>query len=113
MVGATLITTHSGIVHQEPEAIPGCAPESLEALGAVGHVTQGSAPREPEAATRTGDLPRVESRPGSLRGNRSLRVSQSRHFRRVDDGHLVSRDSNVEPPGSMGRAVARLKRLLI
>src|SRR5262249_32457639 len=72
------------------------------------------APRGVEAADRSGsELQQVESLRGARPGDRYLRLSPHRDFRRAGSGHLIARDSGAAPTGGLARALALLKRVLI
>ncbi len=64
-------------------------------------------------ATIDRDLQRVESLHGKLPGDRYLRVSRHRDFRRVRAGYLVPRTSSEQPKSGAGRVLGIFKRLLI
>jgi amino acid transporter len=59
------------------------------------------------------DLQRVEAFHGKLPGDRYLRLSRHRDFRRVRAGYLVPRASGDHPKSGAGRFLGGFKRLLI
>jgi len=72
---------------------------------------------EPAPARRTAtidhDLQRVEAVHGKLPGDRYLRLSRHRDFRRVRAGYLVPRITADQPKTGAGRVIGLFKRLLI
>jgi amino acid transporter len=59
------------------------------------------------------DLQRVEALRGHLPGDRYVRLSRHRDFRRVRAGYLVPREAISRPKSRLGRIVGTIKRLLI
>src|SRR2546423_9146568 len=65
------------------------------------------------APTVDRDLQRVEALHGKLPGDRYLRLSRHRDFRRVRAGYLVPRANTDEPKSGVGRWFGAAKRVLI
>src|SRR5437660_10472058 len=65
------------------------------------------------APTVDRDLQRVEAVHGKLPGDRYLRLSRHRDFRRVRAGYLVPRASGDQPKSGAGKFLGGFKRLLI
>jgi amino acid transporter len=73
---------------------------------------EGLAPLKPVAAPDR-DLERVETLQGQHPGDRYLRLSRHRDFRRVRAGYLVPRESAAKSKAGPGRFFGGLKRLLL
>ncbi len=69
--------------------------------------------RSPSSAIRRDDLAHAELVRGRTPGARYLRVSRHRDFRSVKPGVVVERGATPQKQGPIGRALGRLKRVLI
>src|SRR5919201_6926710 len=73
---------------------------------------EGLTPARPTAAADR-DLQRIEQLRGHLPGDRYVRLSRHRDFRRVRAGYLVPRETVEQPKSRPGRLFGGLKRLLL